>query len=104
MELHYRKQTVIVKGVGGKFSRGGRKKGGEGATEKDQKIAKKTENSTFKPLSTIFVSCMKIQGKGHGPLAPRCRRPWLLWYASKEYDCKMFSETFFLNDIYTNTV
>jgi len=32
---------------------------------------KKTENSTFKPLSTVFVPCLKIQGP------PRCRRPWV---------------------------
>jgi len=37
--------------------------------KKDRKIAKKAENSTFKPLSTIFVPCWKIQG-GHGPPFP----------------------------------
>jgi len=43
-------------------------KGGEGATEKRPKT------STFKPLSTIFVPCLKIQG-GHDPSASRFRRP-----------------------------
>jgi len=48
-----------------------------GPTEKkDRKIAKKAENSTFKPLFTIFVPYLKIQG-GPRPPAPRCRRPWL---------------------------
>jgi len=36
---------------------------GGGATEKITKISKKRpKNNTFKPLSTIFVSCLKIQG------------------------------------------
>jgi len=54
-----------VKGVGRKFFKGG------GATEKkDRKKAKKwPKNSTFKPLSTIFVLCLKIQGV-QGPLPP----------------------------------
>jgi len=39
---------------------------------------KRPKNITFKPLSTIFVPCMKI------PPAPRCRRPWVkrLFYKS----------------------
>jgi len=39
---------------------------------KDRKIAKKKtpKNSTFKPLSTIFVPCMKIRGAGTAPLPP----------------------------------
>jgi len=78
---------LLVKGVGRKFSRGG-------ATEKITKISKKyrkialfslfqggqrikgrkiakkrPKNSTFKPLSTIFVPCMKIQ-EGHAPCLP----------------------------------
>jgi len=54
-------------GVGKKISRGG--KGGEGATEKRPKIAKLDRKIALKPLSTICVPCMKIQG-GHGPPAP----------------------------------
>jgi len=38
--------------------------------KKDRKIAKRPENSTIKPLSSISVPSMKIQG-GHGP------RPWM---------------------------
>jgi len=45
--------------------------------KKDRKIAKKgrkiAKKSTFKPLSTIFVPCLKIQ-RG---MPPCCRRPWL---------------------------
>jgi len=38
--------------------------------KKDRKIAKKRpKNSIFKPLSTIFVPCVKIQG-GTAPLPP----------------------------------
>jgi len=39
--------------------------------EKRWKNSKKgrPKNSTFKPLSTIFVPYLKIQG-GHGPLLP----------------------------------
>jgi len=78
----------LSKGVGRKIS-----KGEGGQQKKDQKISKKTENntfkplprrgrqrkkrpknSTFKPLSTISVPCMEIQG-GHGP--PLCRRSWI---------------------------
>jgi len=34
----------------------------DGGQQKDRKIAKKkAEKSTFKPLSTIFVPCLKIQ-------------------------------------------
>jgi len=47
----------MTKGVGRKFFRGGR------PTEKKDrtKISKKRpKNSTFKPLSTIFVPCLKI--------------------------------------------
>jgi len=70
----------VYKGVGRKVSRGGTngkkyrkiaKKnstikpltGGGGATEKKtENIKKKTpKNSTFKPLSTIFVPCLKTQ-------------------------------------------
>jgi len=60
---------------------------GGGATEKRPKIAKKNENSTInllqrgamekrpkdsiiKPLSTISVPCMKIQGSHAPPLPP----------------------------------
>jgi len=47
----------------------------EGANEKNTKNSKKTpKNRIIKPLSTISVTCMKIQG-GHGPPAPCCRRP-----------------------------
>jgi len=73
------------KGVGRKFSRG------RGATEKrpkiskqyrkialfsllqggqrkkDRKIAKKAENGTIKPLCTMFVPCLKIQGGARPP-------------------------------------
>jgi len=42
----------------------------EGATEIRPKNSKKKKSSTIKPLSTISVSCMKIQG---GPRL-RCRR------------------------------
>jgi len=39
--------------------------GREGATEKkDRKIPKRAKYSTIKPLSTISVPCMKIQGEG----------------------------------------
>jgi len=43
--------------------------GEEGQRKKERKIAKKAENSTIKPLFTISVPCMKIQG-GHAPLCP----------------------------------
>jgi len=49
----------VCKVVGRKISKGG------GVTEKTEKVAKK---STNKPISTIFVQCMKIQGV-HKPLA-----------------------------------
>jgi len=39
---------------------------GKANRKKIGKIAKKIENSTIKPLSTIFVLCIKIQG-GHDP-------------------------------------
>jgi len=38
---------------------------GEGGNRKGPK------NSTFKPLSTIFVPCLKIQGEGHGLPLPK---------------------------------
>jgi len=41
--------------------------GGGGNRKKNRKKAKKAEKNTFKPLSTIFVPCMKIQG---APLPP----------------------------------
>jgi len=41
---------------------------GEGQRKKDQKIAKKAENSNFKPFFTIFVPCLKIQ-ESHAPPA-----------------------------------
>jgi len=47
--------------------------GGGGATEKRLKNSnlKRPKNSTFKPLSTIFVPCLKIQGGGgKRPLPP----------------------------------
>jgi len=78
---------VINKGVGRKFSRkGGHRKKTENSkkyrkiallsllqwepTEKKyRKITKKIpKNSTIKPLSTIFVPCMKIQEGGQGTL------------------------------------
>jgi len=38
-------------------------RGGGGQWKKNErKIAKKIEDSTIKPLSTIFVPCMKMQG------------------------------------------
>jgi len=80
---------MIHKGVDRTFSRGGgaqpkkyrklakryRKialfnlfRGEGGATEKKTKYSKKKlKNSTFKPLSTIIVPCIKIQG-GTAPL------------------------------------
>jgi len=60
---------MLSKGVGRKFSRGGE------ATEKKTKNSKqRPKNSTFKPLCTIFVPCMKIQEEATAP----CRRgPWL---------------------------
>jgi len=39
-----------------------------GQQKKTEKQQKKAENITFKPLSTIFVPCLKIQG-AHGPPA-----------------------------------
>jgi len=36
---------------------------------------KTPKNSTFKPLSTIFVPFIKIQELGATPSSPRCRRP-----------------------------
>jgi len=51
--------------------------GGE-QRKKDRKIRrlKNSINSTFKPLSTIFVLFMKIQGSHTAPPPhPRCRRP-----------------------------
>jgi len=49
-----------------------RQKNSQGSQrKKDQKIAKQTpKNSAFKPLSTIFLQCMKIQGGGTAPLLP----------------------------------
>jgi len=42
--------------------------GGGGQRKKGRKILKKKQkNSTFKPLSTISVPCMKIQGEGACP-------------------------------------
>jgi len=55
--------------VGRKISKETLSGGGGGATEKDQQIAKKTKNSTIKPLFTISVPCMNIQG-GVAPLPP----------------------------------
>jgi len=81
-EIHRINITTASKGVGRKISRGGwgeTKKipkiallsifqgGGEATEKKYRKLAKNTENSTFKPLSTIFVACMKIQ-RSHAPL------------------------------------
>jgi len=45
---------------------------GRGTTlKKRQKNSKKTpKNSTVKPLSNIFVPCMKILGRGMYPLPP----------------------------------
>jgi len=37
----------------------------------------RSKNSIIKPPSTLALPCMKIQG-GHGPPAPRCRRPYIL--------------------------
>jgi len=51
------------KGVGRKISGGG---GGGGRRKKDRKM----KNSTFKPLPTIFVPCMKIQGELRPPCPP----------------------------------
>jgi len=53
-----------------------------GQEKKDQKIAKKRpKNSTFKPLSTIFVSCLKIQ-RGARPTAANAHASKLhyLWF------------------------
>jgi len=50
---------------------------GGGSNEKKTKIAKRPKNITIKPLSTLSVPCMKIQG-GPTPSASRCRRPCLL--------------------------
>jgi len=46
---------------------------------------KRPKNSTIKPLSTIYVPCIKIQERAmyknpltpRPPYAPRCRRPWV---------------------------
>jgi len=59
------------------------------------------KNSTFKPLSTIFVSCMKIQGRARPP-APRCRHPWAYPTNLDQTDLKKFWFTIirnFLNQI-----
>jgi len=90
----------VLKGVGRKFSRrgeGGHEKKnekiakktknstvkplppGEEQRKKGPKQQKKTENSTIKPLSTISVPCMKIQWRPRPPLAPRCRRPCMVF-------------------------
>jgi len=86
----------LIKGVGRKFSGGG-----GGPTEKKPKIGKKyqkialfslfqeggeqkrpknskkmAKNSTFKPLSTILVPCMKFQrGGGTAPFCPPLPTP-----------------------------
>jgi len=80
--------SLAVKGVGRKFFRKW------GATEKISKNSqkrpkiallslfrggrgariKRPKNSTIKPLFTVFVPCMKIQG-GPCPPALRCRHP-----------------------------
>jgi len=73
-----RRQKIFQGGVNGKKNRKLAKKyrkialfslfqggGGEEATKKKTKKRKKSpkkENSTFKPLSTIFVPCLKIRG------------------------------------------
>jgi len=72
----------MAKGVGRKISRGGgatKKKDrkistikllpGRGQRKKDPQVEKTPKNSTFKPLYTILVPCMKIQGD-HGHLPP----------------------------------
>jgi len=63
---------VRTKGVGRKFP-------GRGATEKTR-----PKYSTIRPPSILLVPCMKIQG-GHGPPAPRCRRPWSALVAGYNY-------------------
>jgi len=81
---------TTTKGVGRNFSRRGQRKkyqklakntekwhylassSGGGATDKKaKKYQKRPKNSTFKPLSTIFVPCMKIHGGGGtAPMLP----------------------------------
>jgi len=41
-----------------------------GSQQKKNEYQKQAENSTFKPLSTIFVPCMKIHGRSTAPLPP----------------------------------
>jgi len=57
-------QCTIYKDVGRKFSRGG-----GGANEKKTEKIIRPKNSMFKPLSTIFVPCLKNPG-GPQPLPP----------------------------------
>jgi len=74
----------------------------QGSMEKYWKITKKTENSkkneksTIKPLSTISVSCMKIQ-EGHGPPLPTpmplCLMAETTWQIN-ELNCKL--QNFFI--------
>jgi len=81
----FQNQQVHNKGVGRNFSRGGNGK-------KDQKIAKKRpKNSTFKPLFTIFVPCMKIQ-------PPCCRRPWFTTFS--KFNNFRFLSSFRANECY----
>jgi len=58
--------------------------GREANEKKHRKIAKKAVLSlyllylyqaTIYYICTISVPCVKVQGEGHGPPAPRCRRP-----------------------------
>jgi len=50
--------SPLSKGVGRKISRGGQRK------------KTRPKNSTIKSPSALSVSCMKIQGRGHGPILP----------------------------------
>jgi len=59
------------KGAGGRKVSGGERK------------KTRPKNSAIKPPSTLSVSCMKTRGRrGHGPLAPLCRRPWNIYLVS----------------------
>jgi len=66
--------TVAVDWI--EYARGGgeqRKKYQKLAIPKNSK--KRPKNSTLKPLFTIFMPCLKIQGGGHGPPCPPLPTP-----------------------------
>jgi len=121
-----KKVRLTSKGVGKKISKGGRatekrsinsKKipensnikplsGEEGGalTENRPKNSKKkttTKNSTFKPLCTIIVPCMKIQGRNTAPCPPL---PTSMLARDSKKLCMSLTETFVPSYIFETKV